>query len=369
MKKTALLLFASLIALSLVGCQSRSSTSDGSQTTVMLPEETEYLFYERVSEYGTLALETSPQSLLGDIAKIRVYKERIFLLSTGDDASLLVFDKSGRFITRVGFQGRGPQEYVSLYNFEIDPTRDELLLIDNQGQKILLFDLDGKFKQTIPSPFWLECVGRLPDGRFVLAYSVMSVKNNEYSVVAICDEAGNVLERHIESRVDMMFSVGTRDMMIARADGSLSLMPQYHSAIYRITDKGVSAEIGFEFPEKIITLDRLKEEFGSNLETINFDVLTENSSVVGDHAEDDDWIIFNSKVFSDEKAFYNKASGEVFRSKHPLFGQAIYLDDEGYCWASLYEVPESADDPLMQQLIEAYAGDDNRPLVYYRLKP
>jgi hypothetical protein len=338
----------------------------------MLPEETEYLFYERVSEYGTLALETTPQSLLGDIKKIRVYKERIFLMSGANDASLLVFDKSGRFITRVGFQGRGPQEYVALYNFEIDPTRDELLLIDSQGQKILLFDMEGKFKQTISIPFRIECAGRLPDGRFVLAYSVFGIANNEYFVVAICDEAGNVLERHIESRVDMMFSVGAQDMMVARADGSLSLMPQYLNTIYRITNKGVSAEVGFEFPDKTLTLDRLAEELGgSNLMTMNLDVFDENNSVIGNHAEDDDWIIFNNKLFSREKVFYNKASGEAFRSQHPLFGNAntIYLDDEGYCWASLYEVPESADDPLMQQLIEAYAGDDNRPLVYYRLKP
>jgi hypothetical protein len=114
MKKTFLLLTVSLLGLALAGCQSRNTITSGvgnPEKIITLPEEVQYdSFYDNVSEYGTLALETNEQSLLGDILKIRVYKGRIFLLNGNfSNGQLLVFDKkTGQFIHQDRSSGKRP---------------------------------------------------------------------------------------------------------------------------------------------------------------------------------------------------------------------------------------------------------------------
>jgi hypothetical protein len=110
MKKTILILTVSLLGLALVGCQSQSKTASGEpEKIITVPEEVSDSFYDNVSEWGTLTLETSERSLLGDISKIRIHKGRIFLLNgtmAANNDRLLVFDqKTGQFITQVGFPG------------------------------------------------------------------------------------------------------------------------------------------------------------------------------------------------------------------------------------------------------------------------
>ena len=338
---------------------------------VDIPDKLQTSFYDNVSEYGILQLETTEESLLSNILKIRVYNDRIFILSGLSDSRLLAFDKDGKFITEVGRRGRGPAEYVKLHNFEIDPTGGELLLLDKAGKKILIHGLDGAFRREVEIPSGPECAGRLPNGNFVLSYVGSQLKFNDYHVISICDKNGKMLEQHMENKINASINSAAIDMMTAMDDGSLSLAPQYHNMIYHITNNGITADIGFQIPGETITVNDFDQDFKDSQSFLT--ALNGKNYIAGDHTETDEYIFFHNKGMMElEHVFYNKTNGKSLRAAHPLFGTSLFIDNKGCCWATVNEamlkLSEKGDDELTKLFLYTFGKYENVPLIYYKLK-
>ena len=95
-----------------------------------------------------IPLETKDESLIGDVNKILVHKNSIYVLDCTTAKSLFVFDKEGQFIRKVGRIGSGPGEYVNLVDFTIDTDKDEIILLDNR--QLIFFDaLTGQYKRNV----------------------------------------------------------------------------------------------------------------------------------------------------------------------------------------------------------------------------
>jgi len=77
-----------------------------------------------------------------------VYRDKIFI---GDkisaDPKLLVYDRNGTPIQTFGSYGRGPGEYMSINGFVVDTLANEVTLYDNTQKKLIVYDIDGKFRR------------------------------------------------------------------------------------------------------------------------------------------------------------------------------------------------------------------------------
>lgn len=63
---------------------------------------------------------------------------------------ILVFDKNGRFIRRIGAVGQGPGEYVGIADSSIDFDKKEVYLFDSSNSRINRYDLlSGKFIKSV----------------------------------------------------------------------------------------------------------------------------------------------------------------------------------------------------------------------------
>lgn len=366
------LFYSAFLILALVGCKDAVPMVGNPAKTVEVSDDIRTSFFDNVSEYEVIPLEASDEALLSNIMKIRIYKEMIYLLNGYGNLTLKAFDTDGRFVSEISRKGRGPEEYVELRNFEIDPTRDELLLLDGGGQKILIYKLNGDFIREVKIPVYAECVGRLPGGNFVLACVTSQLHSNEYHVVAICDENGNLLERHIENELNQpTISVAANTIMTAMGDGSLSLMPQYHNIVYNISDDGVVAEVGFEFRDNTITIDKFAGlDFNDTWSFLA--ALEGNNYIAGDHMETDEYIFFYNKGLMElEHVFYNKINGKQLRVRNPLFGTPVFIDD-GSFWASINKTMlsslEGGDDESTKALLATLDACENTPLILYKLK-
>jgi hypothetical protein len=233
-----------------------------------------------------------------------------------------------------------------------------------------MFDRDGKFKRTVSTPVSTDFVGRLPDGRFVLARVPgpslgVTAGEEEFFAITICDENGEIVEQLLKNEVDpsLSFRRGSTDMIVPQSDGSLSLMPQYHNTVYRLTDKGITAEFGIEIPGETVTVDVLNQVYSDP--NSFFNAMQGKNYLLGDHAESDTYLYF--KESGGRSVFYNKISGEIIRAYSPFFGLPVFIDDEGFFWGNV-TVMSGADDELATFFREAFGSEDNRPLIYYKLK-
>lgn len=62
--------------------------------------------------------------------------------------SILMYDTdTGALILRIRNTGKGPGEYVSLYDMLIDTTGNYIELLDMNGKKVVRYDMNGDFKE------------------------------------------------------------------------------------------------------------------------------------------------------------------------------------------------------------------------------
>lgn len=102
--------------------------------------------YQRVD---VVPLETDPRSLIRMIENIEVYDTLIVIK---DNLSVFIFNDKGKFISEVGRQGEGPDEYGMVNTFFIDKATKRIVLIDEMKQKYFSYDYAGRFLFSEDAP-------------------------------------------------------------------------------------------------------------------------------------------------------------------------------------------------------------------------
>ena len=95
-------------------------------------------------DFEYIELEANENSLIGEIDKMKVDDKYIYILDKDITKSLLVFDRTGNFVTKVGRQGKGPGEYNTINDFAI--AANNRIVISDWSNKSLLFFENFKFK-------------------------------------------------------------------------------------------------------------------------------------------------------------------------------------------------------------------------------
>lgn len=64
-----------------------------------------------------------------------------------------LFTRKGKYLTDIGRRGRGPGEYVAVYDSQIDEENERVYLMPWASQNLLVYDLKGDFLKKIPLPY------------------------------------------------------------------------------------------------------------------------------------------------------------------------------------------------------------------------
>jgi hypothetical protein len=102
---------------------------------------------EFIKEIKYISLETSPNSMVGNIRKIIINGGEMYI---GDDKGVIkIFDLNGHYLSSFSKVGRGPEEYASMTEFEIAPNGH--IFVVSQGEGIIEYDDNFKFiRRLIP---------------------------------------------------------------------------------------------------------------------------------------------------------------------------------------------------------------------------
>ena len=80
-----------------------------------------------------------------------VISENYILIQGMPPMPCKLFDKTtGKFISNIGSVGQGPNEYIMVYDQQIDESNNRIYLLPWNGKKILVFDLKGNALEPIP---------------------------------------------------------------------------------------------------------------------------------------------------------------------------------------------------------------------------
>lgn len=102
-------------------------------------------------------LESKPECMLGNISKLKLTDSFIFV---SDDKKLLKFTKDGKYIKQIGASGRGPGEYLIVWDFYIADQDSLIYILDNR--QVIVFDHDGHYLRSFKLDF-VTCQMALED--------------------------------------------------------------------------------------------------------------------------------------------------------------------------------------------------------------
>ncbi len=358
------------VSLFLLSCHNRNGRGD--LVAISVPGEAETLFEDIVAEYDIVKLETTNSSYLSVIDKIKIFRDEIYILDTriGRTGRLLVFDKNGKFQRSIGRVGRGPGEYLKLYNFEIDHGTNELLLVDVGGEKVMVFSLDGTFKNYVSFEELPTNITRLHNGNFVLMYGAGHFQRNENYVLAISDPQGNILSRHIKNEGGLDFGISAWNSLISAYDGSVYFMPQFSNTIYSVSRKNKVMPVAeFQFSSGVVGLnDIVESEIDDGM--AYFDFIKGKNYMISEIMCNDRYICaLNRDGVYAEWIIWDRIDEKVRRVNNPLLGYPSYLDEKDEFWVPVSEYLFHIDNPnmLIQKLKASWNEGENPLLIRYRL--
>jgi hypothetical protein len=98
----------------------------------------------------TIILETNEDCLIGVVNSIKILDDYIVVMDSESTENILVFDKDGHFLHKIGKTGQGPGEYIDITDSSIDFEKKEIYLFDFPTNNIHKYDIaSGKYINSV----------------------------------------------------------------------------------------------------------------------------------------------------------------------------------------------------------------------------
>jgi hypothetical protein len=157
----------------------------------------------------TIILEDTDDALIGDISRIKVSNNYIFVLDAWIAKKLFVFDKNGKYLRQIGSKGQGPGEYLTIMDFCIDAEKREVYILDYFPKKVHKYNLDtGEYISSINLPkgdivylliscaydklyLKLQYFGQQQNDNLLMEFDIQTGKSTEYLSAKECNFGWN----------------------------------------------------------------------------------------------------------------------------------------------------------------------------------
>lgn len=144
------------------------------------------VFHMDDGDIKKVRLSTIPDSILGNplyvmvkekqkelmcqrFDKIAYHDDKFFVLDVSLK-KLIVCDKWGNIVSKVGTRGNGPGEYVGIIDFDID-SKGYIYCIDGQLNKLFIYASDLKISKVVDLPFEADAIQVMDNGDMLFGLS------------------------------------------------------------------------------------------------------------------------------------------------------------------------------------------------------
>jgi len=299
------------------GCESNKYiTSIGkadSVATVAVREPVNAKDINIIKDLDYVILEAKDNAFFGNISKLRVYQDRIFVFDSQHAQALFIYTIEGKHIATVGNKrGRGPEEFVRMSNFEIDYVNNQILAMDNFGWKFMIYDLDGNFIKRVNSDISVSKAVLLPNGNILHAVSHLHTNNRrKTNQIFVVDENNSIVKEFFEYRGNRNLLYSIDDVIKSQFDGSFIFAPAFRDTIFTFDeDLEIVPKYAIDLGNRHITqrtFDRLRSH-----DELNALVQRGSMCFLGTHSETDDFLYLRlGAATHDEFVFFNKNTNKT----------------------------------------------------------
>lgn len=242
------------------GCKSTPPKATSSPYTITPLEQAIVVddFSEYIDSMAIVNLEATPESFITYIKKILITKTKdiIILNSTG----ILVFDRHGKFLRKIGSCGRGPEEYIALRDICLSNDYQQLLALDCTNQ-IITYNLnDGEFikrtttKMNDPDKQYLDFLEICPsnnNGFFLFCCNPPDISDfsQDFFCLIEFDKDGEFKNKFLQ-RIDFILP---SDIISQSYNNEYIIRPlQGDNICYKVASNKVEPYVTIDFKEQYI---------------------------------------------------------------------------------------------------------------------
>lgn len=199
-KLNSIFLFGIITLLGFTSCSNNSDPRDEIITIDLLDipkEEKELKLSEFVESVEYVKLETLSESIFGP-ASITIGKKYILVNQWSGPAQLLLFDRKGTFLRKIGREGKGPGEYLRINGSLFSPYEDYILINEYRRKEFIEYNINGSVRRTINYNELISddfsSMRFLPNNNLLLFMDRSYVETRNYHLIRIYDSDYNLIK-------------------------------------------------------------------------------------------------------------------------------------------------------------------------------
>lgn len=211
---------------------------------------------------GYIVLQTTPNNTVGTINKLQLGCGKLFLLDNKTN-KIVIFERNGDFIAQTENEGRGPNEYNYIEDFEVDTINGIIEYHDVGNLRMIKSNFEG---QPISSRAFSEIrtfnFCKLNANRYVfVAYNYPTPQyfgDQSYSVV-ILDTCNNLKEVHLPIKSELEYNIITANNRVVKYGSGANVFIPYRNELFFIDESGCRTSYRFLYYKFLLPQEYLEE--------------------------------------------------------------------------------------------------------------
>lgn len=195
---------------------------------------------DKVQSIELIPLESGDDCVLGTSVDLFVSRNYDFILVDRDNSIIQRYSSDGRFLNEIGKKGKGPGEFISINNVQLQDTCISVFTITG---KVIKYTLSGDIVATDANQRYGQSAYYVDEG--ILAY--YNYAPDRAYRMALLSGSGDEMARYLKTYSQVLPLYHTAPVFSDIASGGVSIIDSYSNCIYRYCDCRVSPYLSFDF--------------------------------------------------------------------------------------------------------------------------
>ncbi len=323
-------------------------------------------------------VQLSSDELIGNITKLQIFEDRIYVLDSFSAKKVFIFDMQGKLLKVIDDQGGGPKEYCQLGDMYINEDTRELIIADLRG-KYVHYNLNGE---------WLRSTSVISESYYDYPMGQDSAFNfMVYDYSLVLSKGSEVLKKAFPV-YPIQRQVAVRDPFAKTGLGELLYIPLCCDTVYQL-NRDLTYRAKYFVKLKNSVWKHRDEELSYQEHT---DLIIKGCTELGNAIfENEKFFAFTMNERDDnlikvQACFYNKEKKKTFYldiekpfDRNQVLKKGMFSIGNPICLYGDYFVTSFIPVPIKEnvhllnkeylKIMNAGTDDTNPALVFYKLNP
>ncbi len=275
--------------------------------------EKELLASEYIERLEYIPLQTTDESLMGNVMDIHYDDEYIIAKSRG---RTYLFDrKNGNYIKQIGIRGRGPNEYSSYpYGANVDFDNNTIMALKNGNPIVYAFPSGNMVDELSNVSIKMSGIGKVAYvGNGVWVSGICNISGREHNSMIFFNNDGvvdSIANCYLYKADETSVNLNLNEIIMNRYDGKTFYKSLYCDTLYNITNRTLDPAWIFATSQSSSSLLALRSNLAKEGEQSEF------VHLIRDIQENDNFLSYISTLKRETwRNIYNKKTQQLYKTK------------------------------------------------------